>query len=265
MNLASLMRITNQAIYNWWIFSRAVFSVTAYGIEIVFRRKLGERYIDGGLFMLTMLVAWSWSFIISPRMILSGRFLTFGLVQVTYVIIMLIAIITHARAVQRRNAQGEEWHSYSNGISRFQGFRSYSKHAMDMWVEPVIIFALGFAGLLINHLISLGFDVLGTYFMVGALSLFGKRQIIHREQRTQYLDAKDAQIESKVMKDLLDGGLDEQAEWPEPATMRGVTIAAPRPCSKKAYDNLAEVFVRLDPSLQAFLDNEKNRSEADEN
>ena len=298
-NLKSFLRITSQVVTQWvlmrlidgrvmrgwWIFLRAIFSVTSFGIEVLLRRKFGERYLTFPIYFWTVLVALFWYLPFRPLAIsrlftLDGDFgenlqtwwRVLGEEQVIYALILWLLGAIHISAIHRRNSKREKWHSYSNGISHLTALIPYDR-AVKMWVEPILVFLVG-GGLFLYTLIKftrlfeLGYGLgdvlslsswgsLSLYFIVAALSLFGKGQIIHREQRKRYLDAVDAQIESEVMKELMDDGWGKYDLWPKLQETYGVNLVAPPPQNEKEYNSLARMFTRLDPSLQELLDKKR--------
>ena len=172
-------------------------------LELCIRRDFGERYLSLIRLILAM------TFIGTFRLLLILIF-GFGIGFTVFGYAYVIMFFYHRWQIRQRNKRGEEWHSMSFGVSRFQPLIDYLRSTeipllskLDDWflyrfVEPGLFFVIGF----ITFYIEDGF---GAYLIIASLALFIKNQMTYSKEYNQYLDTVDARIEAKYLENALTG------------------------------------------------------------
>lgn len=119
-----------------------------------------------------------------------------------YIVVALIIAgvwFWRARELEKKDI---ELHTYFKGDSYLAAIDALNldNDRLQRFVEPAIIFAVGF----LLRLILPG--LIGWLVMLGALALLLKESLRYQAARTQYLNARDAKIEAKVMAKLMQEG-----------------------------------------------------------
>jgi hypothetical protein len=174
----------------------------AQTVEVFSRHNFGERYFSFlGVFgkvasYLVLLLLWGWAKSYKESNFL-GLFFLGSFLMTLY----------HQIAIFHRNKSGILWHSRSSGVS----YLSYFIPNIDFYfvttdefflkrvVEPVFFVALGF------FIAATVEQSLGIYLIFAGISLSTREALAATRFREKILDAIDAQIESKNLREAIVG------------------------------------------------------------
>jgi len=181
-----------------WILSWFVVSVV-----VLLRMDFGERYL-------------SWINILFGISAV-GLFTGFGNVilsqgqsHVSYTIeiaysVVLIASVYHRVAIWRKNQRGEVYHSLNPGTSLIK-LPWITEEAVAKWVEPAVLLMGSYiAGEMNDYPLKL-------WLLVSGIGLLVHEQISYFMQRSQFLDMRDAMIESRNWAAVIKGRPAQQCQ-----------------------------------------------------
>lgn len=226
--------------------TRKVTILPALTVMIFLRSKLGYRMVTPSYLLIMSLFL-----VLFPKIMVSLPYSSYSYKvtaeinkEVTIMAVFVVAMIglSLVNRWQRKNdfKQGNLWHTYSEGISRFSGFLPINESLCNRFVDPVFCLSVGIFTI---YTISL---FLGYWLVFAAFCLFHWEGATNEARMDNLLDQLDAYCDSeaheKSMSHFTDKK-DKQGETPPPLS-RNQTAGVP---------------TGLAPDIEASLQRRKNR------
>ena len=270
--------------------------------EIIFRRKFGERYLSLRGLILSMLPVLMYIHLgknFYEEVILRAIFYTlkdsFNLrgsvghyyidntIMYQFLSFFVLLGLIHLFFIWLRRNKGEEWHSYSAGVSHLSFLPSLVNHFLfqkvgffkkikdklpnfgfkgydtQTYFEPLVMLFIGLM-LIVVELASSEYNYeygrryfnenktgfLGFYVVVSSVFYFFKEQIRFALAKNTYLDAVDTKIESEHLKDTI---VDKKS----PKETKGFTVAGVPNLNREKRESIEEIYRRIDPKLKNMI------------
>jgi hypothetical protein len=217
-----------------WILGWFVMSVVVF-----LRRNFGERYLSWLNILFGMTAVGFFTGL--GNLILSQRssHLSYTIELAYYAVVSLS--VFHRVIIWRKNRRGELWHSYNPGTSLIR-IPGVPEEVVAKWVEPGVLFALAFmAG-------KFGDTPLRWWLLIGSFALLVHEQVSYFMQRQQFLNLRDALIESKNWGAVMSGKPVQQTQ--------GYTIAKSNLTMLERTPEMKDAFQALPDDMKAILDKE---------
>ena len=217
-----------------WVLGWFVMSVVVF-----LRRDFGERYLSwvNILFGMTAIGFFTG---IGNVLLSQGHNNLSWAIQLSYYGVVGLSVF-HRVMIWRRNRKGELWHSYNPGTSLLQ-IPGLSEEAVAKWIEPAVLFFLSYLAGKLND------GPLHTWLLIGSFALLVHEQVSYHMQRQQFLDMRDALIESKNWSAVMSGK--------PPAQTHGYMIAHTNLEMLQQDPELQDAFTRLPEEMRAIMDRE---------
>ena len=191
--------------------------VSTIPVEVCMHTRFGVRYLNLLTIFAGMIAIQSWAVLAGPEAVAWGGWGS---------LLFLCLAVGHAAHARKLERDGVRVHSRSDG----QPFAFWRKipgeqtpFDIERYLEPMVVFAAGFALLQINRF--------GLVLMAMAVMLFAKKWIEYWKFRGAVLDQIDSQIEAENMAQWVD---DSRSPWendgfivPKAAMKRAKTGSGP--------------------------------------
>jgi hypothetical protein len=175
-------------------------------VELILRRKFGERYFNG-LVVMSFLVCY----------LVSKFFLNIHWFYCNTILIVFVALLTYnQRLCYNRDRAGDYWHSYSEGDSkiRFEDWDEYwakQNFTFDLsklFIEPAIVLVVGLFCIALPKqqilIMPLLFNIspIAFYLVLAAVVMFLYQLYCYQYRRNLLLDEKDGDVIAEVRERL---------------------------------------------------------------
>jgi len=226
-----------------------VVSGVATSFEVLVRRDFGQRYFTFPKFVIGLIILLVFTLISSAPLDFSFIYRSVGLKNLFYVELPNFSVyffasisltyfflgLTELRQHFTKEREGELWHSYFTGFSRFRFIEDISEfmnlkqvfgqhiianHVVQIYLEPLFFLSLGLVFIIF-------FPIFGLWCMLGSMALFLHGQILFARLKNEMLDQQDSRIESKFMRASLSGN--------NPNSTAGLSPLALRPLGKRVH------------------------------
>ena len=217
-----------------WILGWFVMSVVVF-----FRKNFGERYL-GWLNILFGMTAVG-VFTGFGNVILSqGQAHLSRTIEFAYYGVVGLSVY-HRVVIWRKNRAGQLWHSYNPGTSLIR-IPGVGEETVAKWIEPAVLFGLAYVAGKFHD------SPLQLWLVIGGFAVLVHEQVSYFMQRQQFLDMRDAMIESKNWGGVLAGKPVQQTQ--------GYTIARSNLDMLERSPELRDAFTALPDDMKAILDKE---------
>ena len=166
-----------------WILGWFVMSVVVF-----LRRQFGERYLSW-LNILFGMTAIGFFTGFGNLLLSQGSSHLSYTIEIAYYSVVGLSVY-HRVVIWRKNKAGKLWHSYNPGTSLIK-IPGVSGETMAKWIEPAVLFLLAYIAGKFHD------TPLRLWLIIGGFSLLVHEQVSFYMQRQQFLDMRDAIIESR--------------------------------------------------------------------
>lgn len=217
-----------------WILGWFVMSVVVF-----LRRQFGERYLSWINILFGMTAVGLFTGLGNWFLSQGSSHLSYTIEAAYYGVVGLS--VYHRVVIWRKNKNGVLWHSYNPGTSLIQ-IPGVAEETIAKWIEPGVLFALAY--------VAGKFDdtPLRLWLLIGAFALLVHEQVSAYMQRQDFLNLRDAMIESRNRSAVMSGKPVQQTQ--------GYTIARSNLEMLERTPELRDAFMELPDDLKAILDKE---------
>jgi|GEM_PF-6979690 len=207
-------------------------------VEVFARAHFGERYLSIGRIAASFVLL---QIACTMLLVVGGRGAANGLMLLSFAFLLMAGV--HRVQIAVRNGQGVLWHSFCPGESFFLVVPWPDSMNMNPWrigflVEPVAVVGVGFV------LTSLDLAT-GIAVMLSGVAMLAVTTLQYQQYRDALLNRIDAQIESEVMAEALEG---------KPMTKtKGFVVPGAKQLAKTAID-YQQAAAGLDPELRELIE-----------
>ena len=217
-----------------WILGWFVMSVVVF-----LRINFGERYLGWINILFGMTAVGLFTGLGNIVLSQGSSHLSYSIEAAYYGVVGLS--VFHRVVIWRKNKNGQLWHSYNPGTSLIR-LPGVSEEAVAKWIEPAVLFFLAYVAGKFND------SPLRLWLMIGGFALLVHEQVSYFMQRQQFLDLRDALIESKNWGAVLAGKPVQKTQ--------GYTIARSNLDMLERSPELRDAFQELPDDMKAILDKE---------
>lgn len=217
-----------------WILGWFVMSVVVF-----LRRDFGERYLSW-LNILFGMTAIGFFTGIGNLLLSQGSTHLSWAIELAYYGVIGLGVY-HRFIIWRKNKRGQLWHSYSPGSSLIR-LPGVSVETIAKWIEPLVLFVMAFVAAELHD------APLRLWLIIGGFALLVHEQVSFYMQRQQFLDMRDAMIESRNWGAVMSGKPVEQTQ--------GYTIAKSNRDILNGTPGLKDGFAGLSDEMKGIMDEE---------
>ena len=149
--------------------------------------------------------------------------------------------VYHRVMIWRKNKRGAMWHSYNPGDSLIKQ-PGVSSETVAKWIEPFLLFAMAYVAEKFHD------SPLRLWLTIGGFALLVHEQVSFYMQRQQFLNMRDAMIESKNWSAVMSGKPVQQTQ--------GYTIAKSNLDMLNRNPEMQDAFSALPNDVRGILDKE---------
>lgn len=211
----------------------------AMSVVVFLRRNFGERYLSWINILFGMTAIGFFTGIGNVLFSMGSSHLSYTIEFAYYGVVGLS--VYHRVVIWRKNRRGQLWHSYNPGESLIR-IPGLSEETIAKWVEPGVLFGLAYIANLMHD------TPLRLWLLIGAFAVLVHEQVSYYMQRQQFLDMRDALIESQNWSGVMSGKPVQQTQ--------GYTIAKSNLELLERSPEMKDAFSALPDDVKAILDKE---------